>query len=127
MFKIGRATEEILSRALLLPSCRKDFDASLLVLDDKEFVVRGSHLLHIHAFTPNDYIYRLSKLLAGHGRLSAYLATEIIFAFHQTSNNALRFHRFMTVFLEMVATKGNVDFLESKNFVECFQDYCFSV
>jgi hypothetical protein len=50
------------------------------------------------------------KLLAGHGGLSAFLATEIIYAFYQTSNNSLRFHRFMTGFLEMVATRGNVNF-----------------
>jgi hypothetical protein len=46
MFKIGRATEEILSRASLLPSCRKDFDASLLVLDNKEYYPREPSSTH---------------------------------------------------------------------------------
>ena len=46
-------------------------------------------------------------------------------AFHQTSNNALRFHRFMDQFVRSVERDGDVGYLETCSVVEAFQRYCY--
>jgi hypothetical protein len=126
MLRIETATAHLLSCASLLPSAEKEIDESSLCPDGVEFIVRGSHLLQIHALTPNHYLHELNLRLGKDGGLSAYLAVEIILAFHQTSNNALRFHRFMTDLLGNVRTKDDLhEYVGDLNVVECFQKYCY--
>jgi hypothetical protein len=67
---------------------------------------------------------RLSLISNKFGRLSAFLSLEIVLAFHQTSNNVLRFHRFMEAFLESAKNCGDLRFLGRLNVVEAFQQYC---
>ena len=96
MLRVETATAHILSCAAQLPSDEKEVDASAFCPNGSEFIIKGSHLLQIHALTPNHYLHHLYFKLGKNGGLSAYLAVEIILAFHQTTNNALRFHRFMS-------------------------------
>jgi hypothetical protein len=72
-------------------------------------------------------IYCLSKLLGSYHGLSAFLATEVLVAFHQTSNNSLRFHRFMEQLLSSVEKTGDLRFLGQRNVIEAYQQYCFKV
>ena len=124
MMRIEKATAHILSCASLLPTCEKEIDKSLFCPDGSEFIIRGSHLLQIHALTPNHYIHQLNLKLGKNGGLSAYLAVEIILAFHQTSNNALRFHRFMNDFLGKVNTNKDLrDYVGDLNIVERLRRY----
>jgi hypothetical protein len=125
MCKIGLATEEILTRSRNLPILQRIIHSDVLCPPSQEFIVRGCHLLQLHALTPNDYIYRLSKLLGNYHGLSAFLATEVIVAFHQTSNNSLRFHRFMEILLSSVEKTRDLRFLGQWNLVEAYQQYCF--
>jgi len=125
MFLISRATAEILERSKKLPVSERIIHPSIICPPTVEYTVRGCHLLQVHALTPNDYIYQLSQLLGGRRGLSAFLATEVIVAFHQTSNNSLRFHRFMCQLLSNVKKHGDLRFLGSSSVVEGFQKYCF--
>jgi hypothetical protein len=87
VLKIGRATDIIFSRASELPLSQTTIKEALLVMPSSknEYVIGKSHLLQIHALTPNDYIYKLLTMLGvGSGGFSAFLATKIILAFHQT-------------------------------------------
>ncbi len=102
IFKIGRAADEIISRSLSLPVSQRTIHPDMLCPPGFEFITAGCHLMQIHALTPNEYIYKLSRLIGGKQGMSVYLATEIILGFHQTSNNALRFHRFMGMLLRSV-------------------------
>ena len=126
MLRIETATAHLLSCSALLPTGEKEIDASSLCPDGVEFIVKGSHLLQIHALTPNHYLHELYLKLGKNGGLSAYLAVEVILAFHQTSNNALRFHRFMTDLLGKVHTNDDLrGYVGDLNVVECFQKYCY--
>ncbi len=127
ILKIGRATEEILSRAQSLPISRRSIHPDMLCPSDVEFMTKGSHLLQIHALTPNEYIYQLSMVLGGNQGLSAFLATEIILGYHQTSNNALRFHRFMNQLLSSVQQHRDLRFLGQLNVIEAYQQYCYDM
>ena len=82
-------------RSQALPISQRKIHPDMLCPPELEFTTKGCHLLQIHALTPNEYIYQLSRLIGGEWGLSAFLATEIVVGFHQTSNNALRFHRFI--------------------------------
>jgi len=125
MQTIESATSIIMTRLESLPFTRRRIDSGLLCPNHKEYVVQGCHLLQIHALTPNDYIHRLSLLLGGREGLSAFLAIEIVLAFHQTSNNSLRFHRFMNELLSSVEQYGDLRFLRGDaTVVEKFQRYC---
>ena len=125
ILRIGLATEQILARADALPLSRRTMNPEMLCPPGLEFVTQGSHLLQIHALTPNEYLYKLSRLLGGKQGLSAYLATEIILGFHQTSNNALRFHRFMTILMSSVKQHYDLRFLGQLTFIESYQRYCY--
>ena len=126
MLRIETATAHLLTCASFLPSDEKAIEESLLCPDGSEFIIKGSHLLQIHALTPNHYIHQLHLKIGKSGGLSAYLAVEIIIAFHQTSNNALRFHRFMNDFLDKVNTEEDLrDYVGEMNIVELFQKYCY--
>ena len=127
ILKIGRATEEILSRAHSLPISRRSIHPDMLCPSHVEFMTQGSHLLQIHALTPNEYIYQLAMVLGGNQGLSAFLATEIILGYHQTSNNALRFHRFMNQLLSSVQQHRDLRFLGQLNVIEAYQQYCYNV
>ena len=59
--------------------------------------------------------------------MSACLATEIILGYHQTSNNALRFHRFTNQLLNSVKEHGDLRFLGQLTFIESYQNYCFEM
>ncbi len=127
MMKIGRASEEIFRRANRLPLSQTTITQEMLCPPETEFIVRGCHLLQIHALTPNEYIYALSKLLGGRVGLSAFLATEIILAFHQTSNNSLRFHRFMNNLIQSVEVNRDLRVLGTLTIIEAFQQYCYKI
>ena len=126
MLRIETATAHILSCAAQLPSDEKEIDASAFCPNGSEFIMKGSHLLQIHALTPNHYLHQLYFKLGKNGGLSAYLAVEIILAFHQTSNNALRFHRFMSDLVGKVHTHNDLlEYVGDLNVVERFQKYCY--
>ena len=127
IFKIGRATEEILSRSRALPISRRTIHPDMLCPPGVEFITQGCHLLQIHALTPNEYIYQLWRVLGRNHGLSAFLATEIILGYHQTSNNALRFHRFMNQLLTSVKQHCDLRFLGQLNFIEAYQNYCYEM
>ena len=125
ILKIGRATDEILSRSLSVCAAQRTIHPDMLCPPGFEFVTHGCHLLQIHALTPNEYIYQLSRHLGGNQGLSAFLATEIILGYHQTSNNALRFHRFMNLLLRSVKKHHDLRFLGQLNLIESYQNYCY--
>jgi hypothetical protein len=126
ILRVEKATAHILSCAELIPSDEKEIDDSSFCPKGCEFILKGSHLLQIHALTPNHYLHQLNLKLGKDGGLSAYLAVEIILAFHQTSNNALRFHRFMSDLLGKVHTHNDLlEYVGELNVVERFQKYCY--
>jgi len=126
IFKIGRATDEILSRSLSVSVAQRTIHPEMLCPPGFEFVTQGCHLLQIHALTPNEYIYQLSKHLGCNQGLSAFLATEIILGYHQTSNNALRFHRYMHLLLDSVKQHHDLRYLGQLNLIESYQKYCYA-
>ena len=125
MFKIERATAIVMQRSESLPLIQRRIHSDMLCPQNKEYIIHGSHLLQIHALTPNDYIHRLSLMLGRREGLSAFLAIEIVLAFHLTSNNALRFHWFMNRLLTSVERHGNLRFLKnSSSVVDSFEMFC---
>ncbi|MFM7544412.1 MAG: hypothetical protein ACKO5I_07270, partial [Ignavibacteria bacterium] len=88
-----------------------------------------NHILQTRPLTPNDYVYRTSMLLRhnGHGCLSAYLALEIVYIFHRNTTYPLRYHKFMSSFLESIRTTGDInEFLGPFTLVEKYQAFSFT-